>query len=402
MNILYCCRRLPHAQARDSGRQDTYHYIKQLAQTHDITLITFVDEDDKPFVSEMEALCRQVVAIPFDENALSGRLWRLVCRQLFTKVYGREVHLGYRQALGHLLQNNHFDLAIVDGVMALYGAQISKEGIPTVLDEVDLFAAVAYQLYRKETRPLTRFHLWQDWLRTLSQETGFWRSYDGLLVRSHKDAAYIKELEPDRDIHVVPIWFEGMEDLGEISAKRPANNKILFMGSMGLAPNIEAATYFADEIFPTVQRRVPDAEFYIVGSRPHPDVLALGNRPGITVTGEVDDLTPYYEMAAVNVVPLLVGGGIICKTLNGLAAARPTVSTTLGNSGTTAADGDALIIRDTPDRFAQETIRLLTDQTAWNRFASRGRAFIEETYDWERDMRSFDLFLREITANPPL
>lgn len=399
MKLLYLTNSLPHAAARDSGRLDTYHYIATLAQRHEVTVLSFVWPGDEPYVSQLASVCHAVYPIPFDPSRLSGRIGRLIGRQLFTKVYGRTLSLPFWRALGRLADAHRFDLAIVDGPLALYGAQLQRKGVKIVLDEVDLFGHVAYHHMRNAKNRWEKGHLWQDWLRTVSREAGFWRSYDGLLVRSEKDRALIRELEPAKGIAIAPIWFEGLDELQRVPVERPDGNRVLYVGAMGLKPNIEAVQQFADRVWPHILAHVPDATFEIVGSRPSSDVQTLEQRPGIVVVGEVETLAPSYAAGAVAVVPLQIGGGIICKTLNGMAAARPTVVTTLGNSGTGAVDGRDLLIRDRPEAMAQAVIELLRDQAQWDRYAQAGRLFIQDNYGWEREMAEMENFLMGI-VNP--
>ncbi len=54
--------------------------------------------------------------------------------------------------------------------------------------------------------------------------------------------------------------------------------------------NIDAVLFFAKAIWPGLRERRPDLRFFIVGSKPAPQVVELANQPGITVTGTVEDL----------------------------------------------------------------------------------------------------------------
>ena len=115
------------------------------------------------------------------------------------------------------------------------------------------------------------------------------------------------------------------------------------------------------------------------------------------VIGEVDDLTPYYAETAVNVVPLFTGGGIIVKTLNGLAAGRPTVATRLGNSGTGALPKQHLLIADaSPESFANTVIQILLSTNLWQSLAVEGRKFVQDTYDWTSIINNLSYFLTNI------
>ena len=104
MKILFICRFLPHPKARDSGRQDQYHYIESLSQQHQVSLIAFTQTEENSAIETMEAICEQVVGLPYKEHSPFSRLWRLGWRILLPKVYGRVFSLSYRSALQHLLK----------------------------------------------------------------------------------------------------------------------------------------------------------------------------------------------------------------------------------------------------------------------------------------------------------
>ena len=50
---------------------------------------------------------------------------------------------------------------------------------------------------------------------------------------------------------------------------------IVFTGTMDYRPNVEAVTWFAQEVLPILRRRDPAPEFHIVGANPAPAVAAL-------------------------------------------------------------------------------------------------------------------------------
>lgn len=397
MRILFVCRMLPHSEVRDSGRLDTYHYIAALSEDHEVSLITFVPPEDEGGVKIMRGLCRIVVAVPYRHDGLGIRLYRAWWRLLQTKIYGRNHSVAYTRALRELVTLHDFDVAIVDGMMAEYGRLLTH--IPTVLDEVDLFFAVAHQLFREESNWLHRLWLGYDWLRTTWRETKHLRTYDGVFVRSQKDELVVREFAPQQQISILPPWFEGLGELLEIPIERPFSPTLLFVGAMNTPANIGAVTFFANEVFPALVAKVPSLEFIIAGSNPSASVKALGNLPNVTVTGEVRDLTPLYAAATVVVVPLFIGGGIIVKTLNGLASGRPVVSTSVGNSGTNAQDGcDLRIVSPDPKDMVIAILELLHDEGEWLRLAENGRSFIKANYSWPRTISNMSSFLQIVAS----
>jgi polysaccharide biosynthesis protein PslH len=395
MKVLVVSRFLPHPTLRDSGGQDTYHTMVSLSERHDVSLISFAAPDQASALAALRPICHEVVVVPFYPQALTARLWRAGWRLLLTRVYGRNFSLVYRSQLRAMLQRQQYDIAIVDGMMAMYGRYLS--GVKRIIDQVDVYGTVAYHAYRNESNLFQRFLLRLDWLRTTAAELAHAETYDGILVRSPKDKMLLQEYIPEQPIFVLSPWFEGLGDLQQILPERPPGNNLLFMGAMNLPANVEAVEYFVKHVFPLIRRQLPDASLTIVGANPSRQVKELQQVPGVVVTGEVETLTGYYEQCAVNVVPLLTGGGIIVKTLNGLAAARPTVATRLGISGIGARPGrDVLVVDGKPDRYAAAVIHLLQDSDAWARLAHAGRHFVQKHYNWSRLMRDLDVFLAGI------
>lgn len=397
MHILFVCRFLPHSQARDSGRLDTFHYIASLSQQHTVSVISFVPIEDESGIAELQSLCEHVIRVPFAHTSLLSRLKRAWWRLLLPKVYGRNHSSAYRHALRTLLKKNKFDIAVVDGMMAEYGRFLDP--IPHILDEVDLFFMVAHHLYQNETNPLQRPWLWFDWLRTMAWEAHYITSYQGIFVRSIKDKTIVSELAPQQQINLLPPWFEGLDELQTIPIQRPSTNNLLFVGAMNIPANIEAITFFAKQVLPLVHNDIPDVHLYVVGSNPTPAIWELSNHPGITVTGMVPSLAPYYANATLIIVPLFTGGGIIVKTLNGLASGRPTITTFLGNSGTGAEHKrDLWIVPPDPQAMSIAIRQLLTDTEQWYNLAQNGRTFIQENYAWEQTIQKMTGFLYETAS----
>jgi glycosyltransferase involved in cell wall biosynthesis len=395
MEILFVCPLLPHPNVRHSGGQDVYHYIVSLAERHSVSLIAFVSPTLGDALASMRGVCKEVVAVPHNARSPMSRLLRTGWKLFLPAVYGRTVSFSYRRALQRLLSSRRFDAVIVDGSMALYGRSVSHAA--KVLDAVDLYSMPAYHIYRNESRLVHRMWAFFNWLRTQALELDCASTYDAVLVRSEKDREILQNYLPEQRVEVLAPWFEGLDELRAIAPSRPEGNRVLFMGAMGLQPNIEAVIYFGRKVLPLIRQQVPDVEFEVVGSAPAKQVLQLGAEESIHITGEVESLAASYERSAVNVVPLLTGGGIIVKTLNGMAAARPTVATRAGMSGIEAEPGrDLLVVDQTPEAFARAVVKLLVDRELWTQIALNGRQFVAGQYDWDGIIGRLDALLVQI------
>jgi glycosyltransferase involved in cell wall biosynthesis len=158
---------------------------------------------------------------------------------------------------------------------------------------------------------------------------------------------------------------------------------MLFTGLMAYAPNHDACLWFCRDILPLVQRQIPDAHLTVMGRYPKPEVEALASKQ-VTVTGGVEDATPFFQRAAVCVVPLRLGSGTRLKILEAFAKGKAVVSTTLGAEGLEAVDGQHLLIADDPASFAAAVVRLLKDADLRQRMGQAARALVEQRYDWRQ------------------
>ena len=111
-----------------------------------------------------------------------------------------------------------------------------------------------------------------------------------------------------------------------VSPYRPGTHNIVFTGAMDYYANVEGVTWFVESVWPGIRARMTDAQFWIVGSNPTKDVLALASMPGVTVTGRVADIRPYVKFADVAVAPLRLARGIQNKVLEALAMNVPVVA----------------------------------------------------------------------------
>jgi sugar transferase (PEP-CTERM/EpsH1 system associated) len=163
----------------------------------------------------------------------------------------------------------------------------------------------------------------------------------------------------------------------------PEPGHIVFTGVMNYFPNADGCAWFADEILPRVQARVPSARFTIVGAHPTRAVLDLARRPGITVTGFVDDTRTWLARASVAVAPLRIARGVQNKVLEAMAMGLPVVGTTCATQGVEGRDGRDHLVRDDAIGFADAVVGLLEEPASARELGLRARRFVEENYDWE-------------------
>jgi polysaccharide biosynthesis protein PslH len=96
----------------------------------------------------------------------------------------------------------------------------------------------------------------------------------------------------------------------------------------------------------------------------------------------VDDVRPYFNQAAVCVCPIVSGGGTRLKILDSLAMGVPVVSTPFAASGLSFEHGQHLLLAETDEQFANETLRLLRNPSLRAELSSAGAKCVDRLYSW--------------------
>jgi glycosyltransferase involved in cell wall biosynthesis len=204
--------------------------------------------------------------------------------------------------------------------------------------------------------------------------------YSMLGAVSDRDRADLLGASPRSRVEVVPNGVASDELTLIPEPEGPP--VLLFTGTLNHPPNAEGIEWFADEAWPAIRARRPDASLLVVGREPPPSVTRLRARPGIEVVGPVPDMRDWYAKATAVVVPLLSGGGSRLKILEAIACGRAVASTSAGAEGLDLEDGRELVIADGAEAFAAATLRLLEGPDLRAELAAAGRRAAEERYDW--------------------
>ena len=164
---------------------------------------------------------------------------------------------------------------------------------------------------------------------------------------------------------------------------------LLFVGNMSYGPNAHGVDHFVENVFPQVQKVLPEAELHLVGGCNQQGCLDKWSAvDSVRYMGFVDDLKQEYEDARVVVVPIYGGAGTNIKVLEAMQMKRPCVTTIYGVRGFSNyfADGKDILVAESDNEFAQKVIALLKDEKqnhaiAINAYASLKTHFSREAFN---------------------
>lgn len=379
MRILALTPLLPDPRSTAGGAIVMYEQLRRLARRHDVRLLSLVTAADLAVgaADAIRAAGVETVLVPRDyarmrilrQGALAVR-WLAGGRPLRVEAF-RSAAL--QRAIAAAAMAERFDVVHVED--AAMGTYHLPPEVPRLLIEHEVRDRAG------PAGPARR--MMSDALRWPAYQRAVWRKFDAIQVFTERDAHAIGQSAPEvRDrIFVNPFG----ATIGPAEAVTDeARREIVFVGGFQHLPNVDAALWLADDIFPEVLRSHPDARLTIVGSDPPRAVRSLAG-PHVQVTGRVPDTDLYLRRAAVVAAPLREGGGMRVKVLQAMAMGKALVATPLAAEGLRIDAGPpALRIAATAQAFARALVELLASPIERSALGAQARAYVEREHDWDR------------------
>jgi glycosyltransferase involved in cell wall biosynthesis len=216
--------------------------------------------------------------------------------------------------------------------------------------------------------------------RTRADELALIGSVDRTWVVSPVEKALLAESAPGAVVDVV----SNIHRVRGAGPSMAARQGLLFVGGFRHPPNVDAAQWLADEILPRIRAQRPEITLSLVGSDAPASVLALGERPGITVHGHVPDLEPLIDTHRFSVAPLRYGAGVKGKINQALAHGLPVVATRCAVEGMGLTHGIDALVADDAESLAATILAAYDDATLWQRLVDGGLANTEREFSPER------------------
>jgi sugar transferase (PEP-CTERM/EpsH1 system associated) len=275
---------------------------------------------------------------------------------------------------------------VSSAAMAQYIANPTKSQ-PRVIDLVDVDSD-KWQQYAQNAAWFKRWIFQREATLISALEIEAGKRFDHLTLVSQSEADFFHQLHPQIPSAKVIGVSNGVDtDFFDTTRVDAANQqivagRIVFTGEMNYKPNIDAVLWFAEQVWPQILARQPQASFVIVGRHPTTAIRALHARQNIEVTGRVEDVRPWLASAAVVVAPMLLARGLKNKVLEAMAMAKPLVATPQALYGLQQLpDSPELQIATTATEFVEACLRQLQQPCTP---AAAHRDYVLKIFSWQR------------------
>ncbi|HEX5211253.1 MAG TPA: glycosyltransferase family 4 protein [Pseudolabrys sp.] len=372
--ILVVDHRTP-APDRDSGSASTFSYLQILSSAgFDVTFVPFDLTSAGRYTRAIKQLGIRTIARPFSGAHMRLSRWLAARRGLW--------RLGFPMLERRARKTVVREAARADLVL-LYRAPIALRLFDLVRAAAPrakiLFHAVDLHFLRLEREAKLSGDKEQaaEAAAMRALELDLVTRADATIVVSEYERGLLRELVPAAAVHQIPILRE--------APRRPAaapdlasRRDIVFIGGFEHPPNGDAVHWFAREIWPLLRAKGFAGRF-IVGGSEMPQSIAQLASGSIEVRGYVEALGPLFDACRLSVAPLRYGAGIKGKIVSSLSYGVPVVASSIAAEGTGLKHGETILVADTPRDFADEILRLSTDDDLWRRLSENGyRAFMKK------------------------
>jgi sugar transferase (PEP-CTERM/EpsH1 system associated) len=394
MNLLFLVHRIPYPPNK-GDKIRSWNELRHLNRHHTVHVGCLMDQpEDARWVEPLRQQVASLEVAPIDPR-------RARLRSLQALWQGGPLSVPYfrsrrlQEWVDATLQHQRIDaILLFSSPMFSY---VSQSNLPMVMDFCDVDSDKWAQYARKAPLPMRPLYALEG--RRLAQ-------YELQVLRRCQAATLVTEQEKEiwsplprpllDKVHVIPngVDLEYFSPSSVPVVPPRSAHAMSFTGAMDYYANVDAVTWFADEVLPRVQSVYSDATFTIVGSRPPAEVQELAKRPGIEVTGFVDDIREWYLRSSLCVVPLRIARGIQNKVLEAMSMGRPVLATSPAFEGLGAEAGADLEVADGAEAFAAQAIRLLGDPVRAETMGRAGRQFVETRYVWEGNMQRLEELLQ--------
>jgi glycosyltransferase involved in cell wall biosynthesis len=390
LRLLWVTPNLP-LRGVAAARERWWNLLARLARRHEITLLAFVDPEDAgvedglpPGLTAVHRVSKQPWTVD-DPLALLPRTVR-----------GAFCHPGLTAAIAARLAAQPFDLVQYEyvemanlvpptstpSILTVHQLGFAQEGPHWRVQGGGAFGAGALALFRH--------------LRDLDWELAAVRRAHHVVTLSPEDASRLRRFVPGLRLSTNPMGVDTQHYRPD-ATPAAAPTDLLFVGHFGHPPNVDAVHSLVRDVLPRLERPV---RLRIIGHAPPPEIIALGERGEVEVTGAVPDVRPHLAAARVVVAPVRFGTGMRGKVLEALAMGRPVVTTSLGAEGLGATTGEQLLIADDAAACARAIRRLLADPALATRVGTAARAFAVERFDWDAIATGHDEIYESVRRDP--
>lgn len=383
INVLYISLNVPVSNSPHAGGQLAHYYVKKLNENPDINLriISYCSEKDES------------LKLQLDKDGFNGECFNIPKRNVVKKFLNKfntttygfiaedMVYQVKMRAKSLFYEGFIPDRIIFDWEDISFTLPVVKKIFPNAkysVIEQDVRLQSIYRYYKQSNTFASRIYYSTLYKRLIKADKKYFPQFDEVVVFSQKDKLLIEDnnIKTNKIRVISPFYY----DYSDLKIAEPKENIIIFFGYLKRSENIEAVTWFINEVLPKVQ----NIKFIVIGGGVPDSVKALESEK-VNVTGflPIDKLRQYFESALCMVSPLFHGAGVKIKVFEGMSAGLPVLTNDIGIEGIDAINGESFFYCKTADDYAATIEKLVDNKSLRVTVGQKAREHIHNKFNYK-------------------
>lgn len=287
----------------------------------------------------------------------------------------------FERQLVRTLRASDYDIIQFEGLLvSLYLNAIRKNSkAKLIYRSHNIENQIWERLSQQKTDPFKKSYLKMHAKRIKNYELQQLNNFDAIAVFTEQDKSTLLEYGTKIPIDIIPVGIN--MDHYKPDFDKTEFPSLFFLGSLDWLPNREGIEWFLENFNKDLTEGDLRVRFYVAGNdipERFDDYDVMGK---IFIQGEVDDALEFINSKSIMIVPLLSGGGMRVKIVEGMAMQKCIISTSLGAEGINFTDGVNILIANDQEEFYDAIHRCITDEEYCRQIGLNARRLIEEQYD---------------------
>lgn len=297
------------------------------------------------------------------------------------------------------VRSKAYDVIQFEGLyVSLYLAAIRKStDAKLIYRSHNIENQVWQRLAEQKSDPFKKSYLKMHAKRIKNYELQQLNNFNGIAVFTQQDKSTLLEYGTKIPIEILPVGIN-------LDNYKPDFSKtdfpsLFFLGSLDWLPNREGIEWFIEHFSKDLTDGDLRVRFYVAGNdipERFDDYDVMGK---IFIQGEVDDALEFMNSKSIMIVPLMSGGGMRVKIVEGMAMQKCIISTPLGAEGINYENGKNILIANDYDEFYDAIKMCIADEEYCKTIGLNARRLMENENDYMHVTKKLVDFYNAIRLN---